>query len=221
MYTYGNCSKAKIVRLLDDKPPHRKTQFFAKICSSDTFLQILGALHFVNNENFDEKDSLRKVRPIVDSIRTKFKGAFYPFQHLALDESLILYKGRLAFKQCIPAKRHRFGIKLFDICNDNWYTSPTLFNYLLQRKTGGFGTVRSNRNSNLKFVEKKNWIAAHTDKLLAVKWCDRRIVHMLTTVFTAAEKDSGKTNHKTREPIIKPHVVLEYKQNMGVIDKAD
>ncbi|KAG5881426.1 hypothetical protein JTB14_004521 [Gonioctena quinquepunctata] len=63
-------------------------------------------------------------------------------------------------------------------------------------------------------VEKKKWIAAHTDKLLAVKWCGRRIVHMLTTVFTAAEKDSGKTHHKKREPIIKSHV-LEYNQNMG------
>ena len=32
------------------------------------------------------------------------------------DESLVLFKGRLVFKQYIPSKRHRFGIKLFVFC---------------------------------------------------------------------------------------------------------
>ena len=34
-----------------------------------------------------------------------------------IDESLILFKGKLVFKQYIPSKRHRFGIKLFVLCD--------------------------------------------------------------------------------------------------------
>ena len=34
-----------------------------------------------------------------------------------IDESLVLFKERLVFKQYIPSKRHRFGIKLFVLCD--------------------------------------------------------------------------------------------------------
>ena len=34
-----------------------------------------------------------------------------------IDESLILFKGKLVFKQYIFSKRHRFGIKLFVFCD--------------------------------------------------------------------------------------------------------
>lgn len=40
-----------------------------------------------------------------------------PFGNLAIDESLVLWKGRLSFKQFIKTKRHRFGIKIFVICD--------------------------------------------------------------------------------------------------------
>lgn len=40
-----------------------------------------------------------------------------PFENLAIDESLVLWKGRLSFKQFIKTKRHRFGIKIFVLCD--------------------------------------------------------------------------------------------------------
>ena len=40
-----------------------------------------------------------------------------PYKNLFIDESLMLYKGRLNFKQYIPAKRHRFGVKLLVLCD--------------------------------------------------------------------------------------------------------
>ncbi|KAJ8364921.1 hypothetical protein SKAU_G00137520 [Synaphobranchus kaupii] len=36
---------------------------------------------------------------------------------LCVDESLMLWKGRLGFRQYIPSKRHRFGIKFFVLCD--------------------------------------------------------------------------------------------------------
>ena len=40
-----------------------------------------------------------------------------PYQKLVIDESLVLWRGRLSFKQYIPSKRHRFGLKLFVLCD--------------------------------------------------------------------------------------------------------
>jgi Transposase IS4 len=42
---------------------------------------------------------------------------FYPYEKLCIDESLLLFKGRCHFKQYIPNKRSRFGIKSFLICD--------------------------------------------------------------------------------------------------------
>ena len=41
---------------------------------------------------------------------------------MSVDESLVLYKGRLKFKQYIRTKRARFGIKLYEICTSNGIT---------------------------------------------------------------------------------------------------
>lgn len=74
-------------------------------------------LHFTNNRNENKQDRVRKIRSVYDELRKKFKNVFVPFQKLVIDESLVLFKGRLAFKQYIPSKRHRFGIKLFVLCD--------------------------------------------------------------------------------------------------------
>lgn len=39
-----------------------------------------------------------------------------PFQDLCTDESLLLWRGRLAFRQYIPQKRNRFDMKFFILC---------------------------------------------------------------------------------------------------------
>jgi hypothetical protein len=81
------------------------------------YLLLLRLLHFSDNKNPREGDRLYKIKPIIDHLRTKFSQMFSPFQDLCIDESLTLFKGRLLFKQYIPSKRHRFGIKTFVICD--------------------------------------------------------------------------------------------------------
>lgn len=93
------------------------TPIFGKYMSRDRFLLLMKYLHFTNNRNENKEDRVRKIRKIYDQLRKKFKEVFHPFQKLVIDESLVLFKGRLAFKQYIPTKRHRFGIKLFVLCD--------------------------------------------------------------------------------------------------------
>ena len=77
---------------------------------------LLKMLHF-NNNNMSSHDPLIKTRPVVTEFRNSFSKSFYPYEYLCIDESLLLYKGRLFFKQYIPSKRSRFGIKSFVICD--------------------------------------------------------------------------------------------------------
>ena len=49
-------------------------------------------------------------------MKRKFSEVYQPEQDMAVDELLLLWKGRLGWKQYIPTKRARFGIKLFEIC---------------------------------------------------------------------------------------------------------
>ena len=75
-------------------------------------------LHFNNNldPNYDpldeNRDRLHKVRPILDILRGQCKNVWYPGKELSVDQSLVLFKGRVKFRQYIKTKRARFGIKL-------------------------------------------------------------------------------------------------------------
>lgn len=92
------------------------TPIFGQVFSRDRFLSILWALHF-SEESQNENDKLHKIRLVVDHLKKVYQNTFYPFENLCIDESLMLFKGRLSFKQYIPSKRHRFGIKLFVLCD--------------------------------------------------------------------------------------------------------
>jgi hypothetical protein len=41
---------------------------------------------------------------------------------LSIDEVIVKFKGRVLFKQYIPKKRKRFGIKMFKLCDSTGYT---------------------------------------------------------------------------------------------------
>lgn len=181
------------------KNPMLRTPFFNETMARDRYQIILKMLHFCDNNLPAAGDSLFKIRMMVDHFRHIFREVFEPFGELCIDESLLLFKGRLYFKQYIPSKRHRFGIKLFVlvdcktgyICDfiiytgatteapiigdlgksgdivaalmdrylykerqlyvDNWYTSPLLFIWLYEKKTGACGTVKKKSQAYAKY----------------------------------------------------------------------
>ncbi|XP_046976423.1 piggyBac transposable element-derived protein 4-like [Vanessa cardui] len=72
---------------------------------------ILRCLHF--SSEISTEDRLAKIRPIVDHFNKKMNEIYYPGKQLSLDESMVLWCGRLQFRQYIKNKRHKYGIKLY------------------------------------------------------------------------------------------------------------
>lgn len=93
-----------------------RSDIFSDIMSRDQYFLLLQMLYF-SDDQISSSDRLCKIRKIIDKLRAAFSNFFYPYSNLCIDESLLLYKGRLSFKQFIPSKRNRFGIKSFVLCD--------------------------------------------------------------------------------------------------------
>ena len=63
-----------------------------------------------------DNGKLRKVQGIVQHFSRQFQTYYIPKQHVSIDESLIGYEGRAPAIQYLPNKYHRFGFKLFCLC---------------------------------------------------------------------------------------------------------
>ena len=104
------------------------TPIFSQVMTRDRFLVLLKFWHFADNmdPSYDvrdpNRDKLHKVRPLIDMMRSRCKRVYAPGKYLSVDESLVLFKGRLGFKQYIRTKRARFGIKMYEICTSNGVT---------------------------------------------------------------------------------------------------
>lgn len=99
------------------RDPLIETPMFRKIMPRDRFFAILRALHFNDNEKQVSGDRLFKMKPVMELLKERFSFYINAYKNLAIDESLMLWKGRLCFKQYISSKRHRFGVKLFILCD--------------------------------------------------------------------------------------------------------
>jgi len=91
-----------------------ETPIFAKTMSRNRFEEILRCLHFSDNENPPQGQTrLWKLGNFLPCLIKNFEACINPGEFLCVDESLLDFKGRLAFLQYNPLKRSRFGIKYF------------------------------------------------------------------------------------------------------------
>nr|XP_005559135.2 piggyBac transposable element-derived protein 4 [Macaca fascicularis] len=101
--------------------PLLDTPYLRQIMTGERFLLLFRCLHFVNNSSISAGQSkahisLQKIKPVFDFLVNKFSTVYTPNRNIAVDESLMLFKGPLAMKQYIPTKRVRFGLKLYVLC---------------------------------------------------------------------------------------------------------
>ena len=86
------------------------------------FELILRFWHFSNNLEAPQNDKIHKIRQLVNRLVSKYQEIMTPGQQVAVDESMVPFRGRLGIKQYIPNKRHKYGVKLFKMCDKTGYT---------------------------------------------------------------------------------------------------
>lgn len=251
------------------------TPVIEKLMPRDRHNKIKQYLHFMDNETYNPNThpnpKLNKIWDIYQLLEYKFKRAYSPDRDITIDESLLLYKGRLGWRQYIATKRARFGIKIFALCEsksgyvwstiiytgkttlfdpefrgqpisaqvvlslmkplldkgyclttDNYYTSPQLAEFLVSRNTDTYGTIKKNRKGlPPSFCTKKlargERVAFKKNKMLVLRWRDKREVHMLSTVHNNSTRVITKRN--TSE--VKPELAIAYCHTKGGVDLVD
>jgi len=96
--------------------------FYGKTMKRDKFSHILRFLYFSDiknepaktNENYDQ---LWKLRAVFDKLNNSYVKYYVPTENLAVYEIIVLFKGRVNFRQYIPKKHKQFGIKLYRLCD--------------------------------------------------------------------------------------------------------
>lgn len=64
---------------------------------------------------------------LFDKLRDDFKTAFTSSQRLVTDESLVLWREKMSFHQNISSKWHKYGFKLFVLCDyDTWFVQDVI-----------------------------------------------------------------------------------------------
>lgn len=56
---------------------------------------------------------------------------------------------------------------------------------------------------------------------MAIKWQDKREVHMLTSIHKDGLGSTKKVDHRTGDIIKKPLAIIDYNAYMGAVDKSD
>ena len=96
------------------------TPVFQEYLTRDRFDLITSNLHFTDNDDVRRgEDRLWKVRPVVDCLQRQFAAVYTPDQEVSVDESLFRYKGRHHAIQYCPAKRGRFGLKVYKLSSSS------------------------------------------------------------------------------------------------------
>ncbi|KAF7685756.1 PiggyBac transposable element-derived protein 4 [Cucumispora dikerogammari] len=97
------------------------TPFFQRTMKRDRFSLLLKFLHFSDSNVAPQDDKLYKLREICDIIRRRIQEVYIPEKEISIDESMVLWRGRLMFRQYIPGKKHKYGVKLYELCDRNGY----------------------------------------------------------------------------------------------------
>jgi len=91
---------------------------FTKVMTRDRYLLIQSFLHFNDSSVQPKKgeegyNPMYKVQTLLNLTVPRYRQLYQSGRDLSVDESMIKYKGRLAFRQYMPDKPTKYGIKDF------------------------------------------------------------------------------------------------------------
>ena len=87
------------------------------VLSRSRFQLLLSMIHFSDNATTQDGDRLAEIQPFINILESNLKNMFYPKKDVVIDKTLSPWRRRLIFRQSIPNKAQRYGIKMFKLCS--------------------------------------------------------------------------------------------------------
>ena len=118
----GLCFSMGLLRLPSRHDYWRKKKWlfvtnFSEVMSRDRFDLIWRYLHLQDgDEQPPQRDPLWKMRWYLNHMRDNFAATYTPDKEVTVDESMVKFKGRLSFRQYLPSKPIKWGIKVWALC---------------------------------------------------------------------------------------------------------
>ncbi|XP_045769865.1 piggyBac transposable element-derived protein 4-like isoform X1 [Maniola jurtina] len=109
------CPKQRHVFSLSD--PLYYHPIFSFVMSGRRYEQILRCIYV---SELDAKGE-NKIVKFIDMMTLNFRQVYNADKELSLDESLLLFRGRLHFRQYIKSKKARYGIKFYELTTHDGY----------------------------------------------------------------------------------------------------
>ena len=102
--------------------PQLNNRWISSTMTKTRYMKINQYLHAANNEEIVPRgqegyDPCAKLRRILIHVRSRFAEHFKAGKNLSADEAMIPYTGRSCFKQYMPNKPTKFGIKVWMLCD--------------------------------------------------------------------------------------------------------
>jgi len=89
----------------------------------DKFELLVKFLHFSNNEEQNaSQDRLAKLTPLWILLKARFNSVYMPGSVITIDETIVPWRGRLSFRQYVPGKSQKYGVKIYKVADTNGYT---------------------------------------------------------------------------------------------------
>ena len=93
--------------------------FFGRVLPRNRFEEIFWMLHVSHSEPEQQVLKVDKVQAALRHLLTKFQSSYNPGRNIAIDETMVGFRGRFAAKQYMPKKPTKWGVKAFTMADSS------------------------------------------------------------------------------------------------------
>ncbi|XP_059055006.1 piggyBac transposable element-derived protein 4-like [Achroia grisella] len=116
-------------------------EIFRLTMNFSRFYLLMRCLRFDNKDTREERlnlDKLAPIRELFDEVVGAFKKYYSVSQYVTIDEKLEAFRGRCGFRQYIPSKPNKYGIKIYALTDAKMFYTQTMEVYLGKQPDGPY-----------------------------------------------------------------------------------